>query len=366
MADAEIHKLLRLMEKYGASDLHLKAGSPPIYRVAGSPRPIEAPAMRDSDIRKLLWGILDDEQKRELVRTWDLDLGYSLENNARFRINAYMQRGMLSMAVRRVNTSIPDFKSLNLPSVVQQIAQYEDGLVLVCGVTGSGKSTTLASMIEYINNSRRVHIVTLEDPIEYQYTDKKAFINQREVGIDVKNFGNALKSVVRQDPDVILLGELRDPDTFATALTASETGHLVFGTLHSSTVPQTFNRVMDMFPPERKELIRQGLSYNLRAVICQRLLPGKAQGSRIPCTEVLINKPASQKLIREGREQALGDFIKGQKEEGMHDFNQSLVKLAKADLISNKVALENASSPEAFKMAMQGIELGADRGIIGR
>jgi twitching motility protein PilT len=239
-------------------------------------------------------------------------------------------------------------------------------LILVCGVTGSGKSTTLAAMLEHINDSRRCHIVTIEDPIEYLYRDKKAFVNQREVGIDVEDFKTALKYVVRQDPDVILIGEMRDRETFEAGLAAAETGHLVFGTLHSSTVAATIGRILDLFPAEREKQVRAALRFNLRGVICQKILPSTRKGvSVVPALEIMIATPTVAKLIAEGEDHKLDTVIRGGAEEGMVDFNSSLVRLVKEGLIAEKTALEASGNPEQLKMNLKGIFLGDDRKILG-
>jgi twitching motility protein PilT len=284
----------------------------------------------------------------------------------RYRINAFRQRGSMSLAIRRVNTEIPTFEQLNLQAeTMRRVANQGQGMVIVAGITGSGKSTTLAAMMEFINTTRRCHIVTIEDPIEYLYKDKKAFVNQREVGIDVASFPAALKSVVRQDPDVILIGEMRDRETFETALTASETGHLVFGTLHSSTVSQTIGRMIDMFPAERERQLRQSLAFNLRAIICQKILPAaKDEVGLVPAQEILLVTPTVQKLIVDGEDKKIEQIIRGGKEEGMQDFNQALVALCAKGLISEKTALEASHNPEQLTMNLKGIFLGDDRKIV--
>jgi twitching motility protein PilT len=310
--------------------------------------------------------ILTPSQKAQFERDTDLDFAYSIPGAGRFRLNVFRQRGAVSIAVRRVSSEIPSFEELHLPGeTLRKIASMKQGLVVVAGVTGSGKSTTLAAMIEYINSTRRVHIVTIEDPIEYLYKDKKAFINQREIGIDVPSFQVALKSVVRQDPDVILIGEMRDPETFETALTAAETGHLVFGTLHSSTVAQTFGRIIDLFPPERERQIRQSLRFSLKAIVCQMILPSIKQGvGLVPCQEILIVNSTAQKLIADGEDKKLEQVVRGGKEDGMQDFNQSLVQLVQQGLISDKTALEASHNPEQLQMNLKGIFLGEDRKIV--
>jgi twitching motility protein PilT len=362
----ELERLFKLMNKYAASDLHLKVGNPPILRVQGKVRYFDAEPLDGGTIEAMLLEILTPAQKETVSRLEDLDFAYSVPKVGRYRINAYRQRGSVSLAIRRVNTDIPSFEQLNLQAeTMRRVAGMRQGLVIVAGVTGSGKSTTLAAMIEYVNQNRRCHIVTIEDPIEYLYKDKKAFVNQREVGIDVSSFAHALKSVVRQDPDVILIGEMRDRETFETALTASETGHLVLGTLHSSTVSQTIGRVIDMFPPERERQLRVSLGFNLKAIICQKILPAaKDEVGLVPAQEILVVNPTVQKLIVEGEDKKIEQVIRGAKEDGMQDFNQALAILVQKGLITDKTALEASHNPEQLQMNMKGIFLGDDRKII--
>ncbi len=353
----EIHKLFRLMHKYGASDLHLKAGSSPVFRISGALRNLELPPLTDAQVRKLLYDILTDEQIRTLEQVGDLDFAYSVDAETRLRINAYHQRGCISVAARRVNVVIPTFEELNLPAkTMEKIASLQQGFVIVAGVTGSGKSTTLAAMIEHINNTRRCHIVTIEDPIEYMYTDKRALINQREVGIDVRSFREALRYVVRQDPDVILLGEMRDTETVQAGLSAAETGHLVFGTLHSSTVAQTFSRLLEFFPPDDQPRVRTSLQFNLKAIICQKLLPSiKPNVGRVPALEIMLVTPHISKLIELGEEERITDALQSGREEGMMDFNTSLFELIQKGYISREVALAASPNPQSLLAMLQGV-----------
>ena len=362
----ELERMLKLMNKYTASDLHLKAGNPPILRVQGKVRYFDSESLEGPAIERMLHEIVTPLQREALARGEDLDFAHSVAKVGRYRINAFRQRGSMSLAVRRVNTEIPTFEQLNLQAeVMRRVASLRQGLVVVAGITGSGKSTTLAAMIEYINGTRRCHIVTIEDPIEYLYKDKKAFVNQREVGIDVPTFAAALKSVVRQDPDVILIGEMRDRETFETALTASETGHLVLGTLHSSNVSQTVGRIVDMFPPERERQLRGSLCFNLKAVIAQKILPAaKEEVGLVPVQEILKGTPTVQKLIAEGEDKKLEQVIRGGKEDGMQDFNQGLLQLVQKGLITDRTALEASPNPEQLQMNLKGIFLGDDRKIV--
>ncbi len=361
-----LERLLRLMNKYGASDLHLKVGNPPILRIQGKIRYFDADALDAATIQEMLDQILTPTQTQAFARGEDLDFAYSIAKVGRYRINAFRQRGSVSLAVRRVNTEVPSFEELHLRvDAMRWIASQRQGLVIVAGVTGSGKSTTLASTIEWINTQRRCHIITIEDPIEYLYRDKKAFVNQREVGIDVPSFPAALRSVVRQDPDVILIGEMRDRETFETALTAAETGHLVFGTLHSSTVSQTIGRIIDMFPPDRERQLRQSLSFSLKGIICQKILPASREGvGLVPVQEILIVTPTVQKLILDGEDKKIEGVVRGGKEDGMQDFNQGLLDLVARGLIDEATALEASNNPEQLQMNLKGIFLGDDRKIV--
>lgn len=363
----EIENLFRLMVKYDASDLHIKAGSPPIMRISGKIRKLETEPYSTGKVRELLYEIIDDSQVAQFEEQGDLDFAYGLRGIGRFRINVYRQRGTISVACRKVNVEIPSFAQLNLEvKPMERIASFKQGLVILAGVTGSGKSTTIASMIEHINTTKRAHIVTIEDPIEYLYSDKKSFINQREVGVDVPTFQHALKYVVRQDPDVILIGEMRDPETFEAGLQAAETGHLVFGTLHASDVGSTVGRVLDLFPPDREGLIRQSLAFNLRAIVCQKILPSCKDGiNLVACQEILICNSTVGKLILENNEKKLRDVVRAGEREGMQDFNQSLVKLHKQKLINQEVALQASPNPEQLKMNLKGIYLGDDKRILG-
>jgi len=363
----QLGPMLRLMGKHRASDLHLKAGNPPIFRISGKIRYLETESLTGPRIETMLTELLTPDQAEALQFGRDLDFAYSLSGVGRFRINAFRQRGSLSLAIRRVNTEIPGFADLNLHEpAMQYVARLRQGLVVVAGVTGSGKSTTIASLVQTINAQRRCHILTIEDPIEYLYRDAKAFVNQREVGIDVDSWAAALKSVVRQDPDVIVIGEMRDPETFETALTAAETGHLVLGTVHASTVAQTIGRITDMFPPERENQVRSALRFNLKAVICQRMVHGKSkENPLVPVQEILISTPTVQKLLATGEDKKLEQVIRGGSEEGMQDFNRGLLNLVRAGLIDESDAVGISDQPEQLQMNLKGIFLGDDKRIVG-
>ncbi|MFC1805794.1 type IV pilus twitching motility protein PilT [Planctomycetota bacterium] len=356
----EIHKLFRLMRKYNASDLHIKVGTPPVFRIAGTLRQLELPPLSDAQVRRLLYDILTDEQIATFEQVGDVDFSHAVDDQTRLRINAYHQRGHISLAARMVNCVVPTFDDLHLPpEVMERISSYEQGLVIIGGVTGSGKSTTLAAIIEYINATRRCHVVTVEDPIEYIYTDKRALINQREVGIDVPSFHDALRYVVRQDPDVILLGEMRDTETVQAGLSAAETGHLVFGTLHSATVAQTFSRLLEFFDAERQHQVRASLQFNLRAVICQKLLSSIKSGvARVPALEILLVTAPVQKLIEAAEDARILDLVRASREDGMIDFTRSLYELIKDGYVDEETAISAAPNPQALMANLEGVFAG--------
>ncbi|MBV8879396.1 MAG: PilT/PilU family type 4a pilus ATPase [Planctomycetaceae bacterium] len=362
----EIEKLMAAAARNKASDLHLKVGQKPILRVNTVIHEVGNKQLTADEVKRAIYDIMTDIQRDRFETEHDLDFAYSIPGIGRFRINVFHERGAVAVAMRRVNTSIPTFGELNLPPDVKKICEYEQGLVIVAGPTGSGKSTTLACILDYVNATQKAHMVTIEDPIEYLFTDKKSFVNQREIGIDVPDFHQALKHVVRQDPDVILVGEMRDYVSFDAALMASETGHLVFATIHASSAPQCIGRLLDLFPTERQPLIRQSLAFNLKAILCQRLLPAAKEGTKmVPAVEILFNNATSQKLIMNAEDKKLADLIRASKEEGMQDLNMSLIDLTNKGLITKKVALQYSPNPEQLKMNMQGIYLGDDHRILG-
>jgi len=362
----DIERLMVAAMRNKASDLHLKAGQKPIVRVNTILHEIGNRALTPDDAKRYIYEIMTDEQRARFETESDLDFAYSLPGVGRFRINIFWDRGAVAVSARRVNTSIPTLKDLHLPDSLQRISEYEQGLIIVAGPTGSGKSTTLACIIDYINANEKTHIVTIEDPIEYLFVDKKSFVSQREIGIDVPDFHQALKHVVRQDPDVILIGEMRDYVSFDAALMASETGHLVFATIHASSAPQCIGRLLDLFPTERQPLIRQSLAFNLKTIVCQRLLPSAQEGVKmVPAVEVLFNNATSQKLIVNAEDKKLSDLIRGSHEEGMQDFNMSISELIKNGLVTKKVGLQYSPNPDQLKMNLQGIFLGDDRKILG-
>jgi len=365
--EPEANKLFRMVMKYKGSDLHLKVGMAPAMRLAGVLRVMQMPPLSIADMERLMFPLLSARQRNILDETGGIDFAHVIfENNGdetRFRVNLFKQRGRLSVAARRVNTSIPDFEGLGLPPVMGEIASHDQGIVLLAGVTGSGKSTTIAAMLQYVNTRERCHIVTIEDPIEFTFKDDKSIINQREIGIDVLDWNTALKHAVRQDPDIILVGEMRDRDTFNAAMHAAETGHLVFGTIHASSAPSTISRILDLFPKDMASAMRQNLAFNLKAIIAQKLLPttkdwAAAHGiSRVPLVEVMRMNPTVRKLILTEEDIKLAQAIRLGKEEGMVDFTESLRQLVVAEKIERATAFDNAPNPELLRMALKGITL---------
>ena len=364
--EPEANKLFRMVMKYKGSDLHLKVGSSPAMRLAGVLRQMQLPALSSSDMERLMYPLLSPRQRGILDEEGGIDFAHIVfdgDNETRFRVNLFKQRGRLSLVARRVNNKIPTFEDLHLPAVLAEITQYDQGIIILAGVTGSGKSTTIASMLQYMNERERLHIVTIEDPIEYTFKDDKCIINQREVGIDVIDWDVALKHAVRQDPDVILVGEMRDRETFSAAMHAAETGHLVFGTIHAGTAPSTVGRLLDLFPREMHTPLRQNLEFNLKAVVAQKLLPttkewaAKTGQTRVPTNEIMRTNPIIRKLIMNEEDNKLGDAIRMGKEEGMQDFTESLRQLVVAEKIERSTAFEFAPSVEILKMALKGITM---------
>ncbi len=362
----KLQSYFELMAKVGASDLHVKTDSVTHLRVKSTLRPVKEEPLEREEVERMAESLMTDSQLTYFTRHGQIDIAHEIPGGDRFRINIFMQRGEPSIAVRRVTRNIPNFEQLHLPPVLEKITHEHSGLVLLAGPTGSGKSTTIASMIEYINNHRRCHIVTIEDPIEYLYEDKKALISQREIGIDVMNFAEALRALLREDPDIVLIGEMRDTETFEAALQASETGHLVFGTVHASTAPQTVSRILDMFPPESRENVMQSFAYNLQAIICQKLLPSVAEGvDRVPTVEIMLASATVRGLLEEGRDADLADVIRASEDDGMQCFSRSLYQLIEKDLIDPKVAYEVAPNAEELRMMMKGISQ-ARTGLVNR
>ena len=357
-----LNKYFKAVIKMQVSDLHLKVGRPAHVRAKGDLRAMTGGPLTDEQIRSGIFELLSEEQKEIYKRKGAIDFAYDVgEEGAadRFRVNAFQQRGKMSVAARRVARDIKKFKDLYLPETLSEIAEFQQGLVLLAGITGSGKSTTIASMIDYINERWPVHIVTVEDPIEYLFTDKKAVINQREIGIDCDNFHDALKYLMREDPDVVLVGEMRDVETFGAAIHAAETGHLVFGTIHASGSAQTISRILDLFPATERRAIRQALEFNLKAVICQKLIPSVKDGvPLVPSVEIMITNPAIRKLINEERDNELLSVIRSNFDNGMIDFTEHLRQLVETGFIDHDTAYQAAPNPDELKMALKGIRTG--------
>jgi len=356
LAETELAKFFNAAAKHGASDLLLRGNQPPRLRLRGGLKSLDVEPMGEEKFEQQVLKGLTEHQREYLASHGSVDLAFEIKGGNRFRVNIFRSRGRLALAARTVSNEILNFEELYLPPVMKQIAELQQGLVLLCGVTGSGKSTTIASMLNYINHNRACHIVTIEDPVEYLFTDAKAMINQREVGIDVPSFTVALRALVRENPDVVLIGEMRDRDTFEAALQASETGHLVFGTIHASSASQAFGRIYDLFPAEERDAIRNLLAYQMQAFVYQKLLKTvRDDVPRVPAVEVLLNSPAARKYIVEGREHELNEVIKKSKESGMLTFTDSLVKLVDDNFIHPKVAQQAALNPDELKMRLRGI-----------
>ncbi|HLJ92635.1 MAG TPA: PilT/PilU family type 4a pilus ATPase [Gemmataceae bacterium] len=363
--EPEINKLFRMVMKHEGSDLHLKAGLPPMMRLRNAIRQMEMRALSGEDIERLIWPILSERSKKLLEEVGGADFAHVIgQDEGRFRVNLFRQRGRLSLVARRVINKIPTFDKLNLPPAIEKLCHFDQGMIILAGVTGSGKSTTIAAMLDYINERERVHILTIEDPIEYLFADKKAVINQREIGLDVADWSTALKHAVREDPDVILVGEMRDRETFEAGMNAAETGHLVFGTIHASTAPSTIGRILDLFPADIHSAMRQSLAFNLKAIVCQKLLPSIRPGvQRVPTNEIMIMNPTVKELIIKAEDKKLPDAIRIGALEGMLDFNESLRQLVERGDVDRATALEVAPNPEALKMAFKGIKV-AQSGLI--
>lgn len=344
----DIIGLLEETVRKGASDLHLLEGLPPTLRVDGDLLPLGAKPLTSADLYSFLHQLLPEDRKNRFLKEKELDFAYEFKGRARFRINLYVQRGSIAFAIRFIPYEIPKLEDLNLPPVLKELTRRQSGLILVTGPTGSGKSTTLASMINLINEERSLHVVTIEDPIEYVYTPRRCVISQREVGEDTHSFGNALKHVLRQDPDVILIGEMRDLETMQAAITAAETGHLVFSTLHTTSAPQTVDRIIDVFPPHQQSQIRSQLSITLEAVITQRLLK-RAGGGRVPACEILIATPALRNLIREGKTHQIYSLMELGREYGMQTMEDALNDLLRKRQITREEASSVAKMVEYLK-----------------
>ncbi len=361
--DNEVDKYFRALVKLQGSDLHMKVGKPPIIRVNGTLKPMNREPVEIEEMARLLFPMMNERTREVFEEEGGADFAYTVEVDGvdwRFRVNMLQQLGKIGLVARRVNNFIPDFEGLYLPPSIEKLCHFEQGMILLAGVTGSGKSTTIASMLNYINKIYYKHILTLEDPIEFVYTDDKCLINQREVYVDVVDFSVGMKHAVREDPDIILVGELRDEETFMTAIHAAETGHLVFGTIHASTAPSTVGRILDLFPEEMHGAIRAAMAMNMKAIIGQKLLKSIKPGvGRVPTCEIMTFNPTIRKLILEEKDHKLADAIPMFGEEGMQDFTMSLEQLVRDELIDRPTAFQVAPNKEVLKMKLKGIDVSA-------
>ncbi|HVX64864.1 MAG TPA: PilT/PilU family type 4a pilus ATPase [Pirellulales bacterium] len=359
----EIDKLFRALVKLKGSDLHLKAERPPIIRVNGTLRPLDRGPIEDEEMVRICFPLMNERNRKIFEETGGADFAHTVEVDGarwRFRVNLLQQLGHVGMVARKVNQWIPDFEGLFLPPGMVDLCKFHQGMVLLAGVTGSGKSTTIASMLNWINKNYRKHILTLEDPIEFVFTEDKSLINQREIGLDVIDFGIGMKHAVREDPDVMLVGEMRDEETFMTAIHAAETGHLVFGTIHASSAPSTIGRILDLFPQEMHSSLRSAIAMNMKGIVAQKLLPSIKEGvGRVPTVEIMTFNSIIRKLILEEKDEKLPDAIRMCEREGMQDFTMSLKGLVDKELIDRETAFEVAPNVDALRMALKGIEVKA-------
>lgn len=354
MADISIRELLQKMTEQGASDLHIAVGSPPILRIHGSLEPMhEYPKLTPEDTQELIYSVMNEEQIAAFETERECDMSFGVEGLSRYRLNVYRDRGSVVAAFRAIPFDIRSCEELGLPRIVADMAYRPQGLVLICGPTGSGKSTTLAAILDKINRERPVHIITIEDPIEYLHQHNMATINQREVNSDTKSFAAALKRVLRQDPDVILIGEMRDQETIAAAITVAETGHLAFATLHTNDALQTINRIVDVFPASQQDQVRTQLSFVLEGICVQQLIPRADGMGRVLALEVMIPNTAIRSLIREEKLQQIPSMIEIGTGEGMMTMNQSLFRLVKRNAITMEMAFKRSSDPEGLRRLLE-------------
>lgn len=361
----DLNQLLVEALEHEASDVHIKEGAPPIFRINGILRPYHKVRPFDhNDLSKIAFSVMNDWQKERFIKNREIDMGYEVYGLGRFRVNIYQQRGKLSIAIRIVPYQIKSLEELHLPPVIRNIALEQRGLILVTGTTGSGKSTTLATMIDIINQNRNCHIITIEDPIEFIHEDKKSIIDQREVGSDTSTFSSALRVALRQDPDVILVGEMRDFETIETALTAAETGHLVMSTLHTLNATETITRIISVFPPYHQKQVRLQLAAVLKGVISQRLVPRADGMGRVPAVEILVSTARVRECIieKDKTNELLDAITKGVTTYGMQSFDQSLMFLLRDGLITYEEALKHCTNPDDFALRVKGILATSDAG----
>lgn len=361
--ELEVDKIFRALVKLEGSDLHMRVGGPPMVRTKGELRALNRGPIDSEEMVRLVVPMMDERNRKIFRKEGGADFSYSCDVDGtswRFRVNVLTQLGNIGLVARRINNWIPDFEGLYLPPSVEQLCNYDQGLVLLAGVTGSGKSTTIAAMLNYVNRKYRKHILTLEDPIEFIYTQEKCLINQRAIGEDVENFSIGMKHAVREDPDVMLVGEMRDEETFMTAIHAAETGHLVYGTIHASSASTTIGRILDLFPEEMHGAMRSAIAFNTKGIVAQKLLKSlKPEVGRVPAVEIMFFSPIVQKLVLEGEDHKLPDAIRIGAEEGMQDFTMSLKKLIEDQLIDRNTAFSVAPNPDALRMAIKGIDVRA-------
>jgi twitching motility protein PilT len=358
-----LDRVLQAARQLGASDVHLKAGLPPIFRIKGDLRTVrDVPPLTRDVLQSFALGIMNERQRDIFERNWDVDLAYATSDGARYRVNVFQQRGAVGMVMRLIPPDVPPFQKLNLPAAVLSLADSERGMVLVTGVTGSGKSTTLAAMIDYINAKRACHIVTIEDPIEYAFKDRRSVINQREIGFDTMSFAKALRAALRQDPDVVFVGEMRDAETIEIAMLAAETGHLLVSTLHTLDAVETINRIVSVFAPHQQAQARLQLAGVLKGVISQRLVKRADGKGMIPAVEILVGTARVRELIADPkRTREIHDAIAtGRNPYGMISFDQSLTELVRANLVTYEEALSSATNPDDFALAFRGVSRGSN------
>ena len=359
--DLPVNKLFRALIDLNGSDLHLQVGKPAILRVKGSLQPLDMPPLDEDKMRELCWPLMDERNQEIFNNTGGADFAHVVEHKGepwRFRVNLFIQMSKMGMVTRKVERSIPNFEGLFLPPILESLCVYDQGMVLLAGVTGSGTSTTIASMLDWVNRNYKKHILTIEDPVEFVYKADKCLINQRELGQDVSDFHTAMKHAVREDPDIMLVGEMRDRETFETAMHAAETGHLVFGTIHASSAPSTIGRILDLFPQTMHRALRSSMGFNMKAIVAQKLLPTILdKPKRVPITEIMIFNGTIRKLILEEQDEKLPAAIRIGKQEGMMQFNDSLYHFVTKEFVSRAEAFEISPNVEELKMMLKGINV---------